>query len=411
MNSWYIKIVKIKKFKALLYNKDKVEINKVTSNIDDVSLEIKKEYREDKFNINFLLDTKLTSSHKDAQRFLKNWLDKDIIFEDNDEAYYLYEHCFIKNETPLKLLGIFVSIQLDEENQKDIFFHEKTLDGPYQNRLKLFSKCQCQLSPIYALYDDKNKILENDLDQLRKTQAFYEVENKFGIYKFWKIKDNNIVSSISNFFLNKKIYIADGHHRYQALRKLYQKNECNEGMFLLVNGAQKSVMLDAIHRGVKNISRDQIKFLEANIEKYFLLEKCKNLKELKLKISQKKSNIGWVNKENIYYCLSLNPEMIHLFKNKRTAINTSQEIFESIIFKLSFSTKTDAENQVLSYYKDENSLNRDVMNNNLQSGFIMNKVSMECLFTKAERGEVLPAKSTFFYPKILNGFALKKLKN
>jgi len=411
--------MEVNPFKALYFNQRLLSIEKVMADPSDI-IKIEKQkqlYKKSPFNVvRLLLGNKETAY---PRQLLEEWVEKKILLEASDPNFYLYQHCFKRNGILQRLIGIYASIPLSKKNQRKIFLHEKILKAPFKNRLKRFSECNCQLSPIYAIYKDEENKLDLVFKKMVQTKPFMYLKDKSlsGEYSVWKITGKSNHRAIKNFFADKNIYIADGHHRYQSLLNLNKINRCNNAMFFISNATQESVEIDPIHRAFIKLKPTQLESVEKKLKSYFLMTSCIDVDHLKKQVSIKKGNIGWIDKENGYQCLELKEGLDSIDEKTIESIkkfkNCSVVIFHKIIVELILKmndSEIEMQKNIL-YYCHDQVLNNDIKLAKVQTGFILNSICMDSLMQIAKNSYQLPQKSTFFYPKILNGIFLKKFKN
>lgn len=145
---------------------------------------------------------------------LTRWLDIRTLKHDPKPALYAYHQTYKLGGKTLVRKKFFARLRLEEFGQGSVFAHEQTFGGPKEDRLKLTAATRCNLSPIFGLYPDpENEVsgliedaIEHEPDQ---TGMLDGVENKL-----WVIDDLPTIKSIQVRLADKPIFIADGHHRY-----------------------------------------------------------------------------------------------------------------------------------------------------------------------------------------------------
>ena len=115
-------------------------------------------------------------------------------------------------------MGFFASIELQDFATGDIRPHEKTLDAPKEDRLKLMLACHAQLSPIFALYAEPKQTINRMLAvAVEGVTPFIEIELDNGDEcKLWRITDPAVIEKVQREMTEQTLLIADGHHRYEA---------------------------------------------------------------------------------------------------------------------------------------------------------------------------------------------------
>ncbi|MCB9855209.1 MAG: DUF1015 domain-containing protein [Phycisphaerales bacterium] len=142
------------------------------------------------------------------------WLDIRALVRDSRPGLYVYHQTYKLGSKTLTRKKFFARLRLEELGQGQIFAHEQTFGGPKEDRLKLTTATRCNVSPIFGLYPDEtneiSKLIDEAIEGEPDQQGMLDgVENKL-----WVIDDLPTIKSIQVRMADKPIFIADGHHRY-----------------------------------------------------------------------------------------------------------------------------------------------------------------------------------------------------
>ncbi len=103
-------------------------------------------------------------------------------------------------------------MKLEEFGKGAIFPHEGTLPKPGLDRLRLLQWCRANFNPIFSLYSDSLYMVDK---YLKTGEALFEVTYRDGVkHRLGKIEDMDIIKRICRAMEDKKLFLADGHHRY-----------------------------------------------------------------------------------------------------------------------------------------------------------------------------------------------------
>lgn len=155
---------------------------------------------------------------------LTSWLDIRTLARDESPAIYAYHQSYRLGGKTLTRKKFFARLRLAPFGTGHVFPHEQTFGGPKEDRLKLTSATRCNLSPIFGLYPDpRNEIsaaMEQAIDRKKPDQRgmLDGVENKL-----WALTDGEVIADIQAKMDDKAIFIADGHHRYGTALNYRQK--------------------------------------------------------------------------------------------------------------------------------------------------------------------------------------------
>jgi uncharacterized protein (DUF1015 family) len=158
------------------------------------------------------------NKYEQAGSIFREWLSKDVLLEDAKPALYFYEQEFKSGGKKTYRTGFFAALKLENPGKGDIKPHEKTLAKPKQDRLNLLREVKANISPIFGLFNDKNKRVVGFSKKIsRLAPTALAREKKTGVVnKLWKIDDEKTVKEVVAAVSKSSVFIADGHHRYET---------------------------------------------------------------------------------------------------------------------------------------------------------------------------------------------------
>jgi uncharacterized protein (DUF1015 family) len=163
-----------------------------------------------------------SNPYMQASNLLHSWQVNGILLKDDKPSLYFYEQIFEHNGLKITRRGFFALLKLDNNFVKQ---HEKTIDKYKTDRLDLLRITKTNTSPIFVLFEDKKHIIVNICaDISKKIPQAIARDHDGTFHKLWAITDKDIIHSILDYFGNKVVFIADGHHRYQTAC-IYRDNE------------------------------------------------------------------------------------------------------------------------------------------------------------------------------------------
>ena len=185
----------------------------ITEPYDKISNDLQRTYYERSEN-NFIrlnLPTG-TDPHNSAKKTLEEWRNNGTLKEDQSPFFYEYIEQFDLYGVKRKRIGLFAIVRLEDYGEKNIFRHERTLLNPKDDRLKMLRATQTDLEPILFLYDDVDMELMKIIGSADKENEsdFVDENGTRHILKRFESPE------ITTFFKQKKLVIADGHHRYES---------------------------------------------------------------------------------------------------------------------------------------------------------------------------------------------------
>ena len=265
-------------FKGLRYNEELVGniSNVVTPPYDVISPEEQANYYNiSEYNCIRLELSKEMAGDDDsnnkytrAAQTLQKWIDNRVLLEEENPCIYIYQQEFSLSSTERYIrTGFIALVRLEEFSKGIILPHENTLSKPKEDRLNLMRACGANFSQVFSLYDDENKDIAKVFEEYcSSNKPVISIEK--GIAgspeRVWAISDGDIIDKIKNIMADKKLFIADGHHRYEtalAYRdELREKNPNHTGnelynyvMMMLVDIDDPGLVVLPTHRMVSNI--------------------------------------------------------------------------------------------------------------------------------------------------------------
>ena len=438
-------------FRGLRYNINKIdELSHVTTPpYDVISSEAQQNfYDKNEYNIirlelgkDFNDDSASNNKYTRATSFLDTWIKDEILIQEDSPAIYVYDQKFSTPEGEVKTRrGLVVLVKLAEFSEGIVLPHEYTLSKAKVDRFNLMQATNSNISQIFSLYNDKTEVIQILNRHTTSNTPQIDYTNSDNIHEqLWILKDDQIISEVQNALLNKQLFIADGHHRYETAlnyrNKLSAENPEHTGnelynyvMMTLVDMNDPGLLVFPTHRVIKNVdsfdSKDFFKF----VSKFFHVDKVeydpnkdKNhiSNQIKAALEEKlldyKSFVFLDGIENAYYILTLN-DISFIENNIPHKAPAYREldvaILHSIILEQYF--KIDAENMAqqtnLSYTRNISEAFEWIESKVYQCAFFLNPTLVSQVKEVSLANEKMPQKSTYFYPKLTTGLVMNKFK-
>ena len=307
--------------------------------------------------------------------------------------------------------------------------HEFTLSKAKADRFNLMKATNCNFSQIYALYMDEEHTTLKTIDRLsdrKPDQKFTDSDHV--THKLWIITDEKVIEKLVNDFADRKLYIADGHHRYETA--LNYRNYCRENgiskegdpqdyqMMYLVDMQHPGLVVFPTHRMVRDLeSFDKDEVLKG-CEEYFDIKKFTSVgninSELSKQYKQGKKAFGFYCGKGEWYLLVLKDIEV-MAKVLPDLSEASQQLDVSVLHSLILEKtmgidKENMANQInLTYTKFFEEAIMKVDKGEFQCSFILNPTRVTEIRDVAAAGEKMPQKSTYFYPKMITGMVMNDL--
>lgn len=444
-------MVKVFPFKGITYNKKKVsKLDRVMAPPYDVISKEEQDHLYDLHDYNIIRlilgkdfpeDTEFNNKYVRAANFFEGLLRHEILIRDEKPCIYAYEQSFkVKGKTYARL-GFISLLRLEDLGKGKVFPHEETLPKPKADRLHLMLQTKSHFESVFSIFHDKNNRLYKILKKLTRRKPYIEARDKDNnIHRLWKIDKKGSIHKIMREMKEKWIFIADGHHRYEASLKLkdelkdrtqkfHEEEPYNHTLVFFTPIENKGLVILPIHRAIKLHSPlfDPILFTQ-ELSEHFEVEEItftgrseKKQKARFFKLMDKKGRnghtFGMFMGGNKFYLLTLKNENIvdeFITENKpRQWKHLDVTILHSLVIDrlLHIQRGTPESEQSITYFKDEDQTLQAVKNGQAQIAFFLNPTKIDEVVQIASKYEKMPPKSTFFYPKLLSGLVMNKIDN
>ncbi len=384
-------------------------------------------YAKSEFNAVRLELPKEENKYDAAAERLNTWLSTGVLQQELQEAIYPYHQTFTtKDGKTYTRKGFIARCRLYEFDKGVVLPHEKTLSGPKKDRLQLFIKTGANISPIFGLYADKEKLADQILDDFTSAHApFIDVIDYQDVRNcVWRCTDAAVIEQVTAALRDKQIFIADGHHRYETalnyrnLRMAENPNHTgnepyNFIMMFITNMFDEGLVVFPTHRLVHGLANFDLHDLLEHLSSYFNIQELTEKEQLQqFLVLHPHSAFGLVAKDKVFG--------IHLASDLDKAIpepmpkelkSLDVVLLHHLIIGKMLGISPDAQSLQtnLNYSKDVDEVFEKVQCGEAQLGFVMNPTSIQEVEAVSKIGEVLPQKSTFFYPKVLTGVVINRI--
>jgi uncharacterized protein (DUF1015 family) len=420
-------LVKIAPARGLYYNPQKVaDLSQVATPPYDVIMpEEAERYRERHlYNIIRLIlpaGEGGMDRYQEAAHYLQKWEKEGVLIRDEKPSLYPYQQIFDSPSGEVKKRNGFISlVKLEPLEEGNIIPHEETIPKTVEDRLNLMEACGANLSQVFTIYSDPAGEIEGQLADIWKSPPRYE------------FRDPHVIFEIGKGMRNKTLLIADGHHRYKTaliyrdrMRERYPaytaKSPFEYTMLYLTPIEGEGLLILPTHRLVfLREPFDSDGFYTA-LKKYFSLHVFtfddtggeKGARKNLFKALDKKSLVRYtfglyIGGEKRYILLTPS-EGVRISELLRGYPEVLQELDVTLVdgFILKELLKVEGDEVGLSKGRDE--ALAEVHQGRYGAAFLLNPPSIQQVKRVVEAGEVMPRKTTFFYPKVATGLVIYKI--
>jgi uncharacterized protein (DUF1015 family) len=162
-------------------------------------------------------DDEQNNRYTRAKQFLKTWLSEGLLFAEGEAALYVYHQQFESLGRTYTRRGFMARMRLSRFGEGQVFPHEETMSGPKIDRLMLTAVCRANLSQVFGLYPDPQGEVDRLLDEAIDGMTPLEAVDHLGVmHRLWVVNDVKTISAVSSAIGPRPLFIADGHHRYET---------------------------------------------------------------------------------------------------------------------------------------------------------------------------------------------------
>ncbi|HKN60675.1 MAG TPA: DUF1015 domain-containing protein [Candidatus Acidoferrales bacterium] len=457
-------MAEIQPFRAFRYNTDRVALKDVlTQPYDKISPAMQERYYAaspanliaiEKGKV-FEGDTPQNNVYTRAAAKLEEWIAEKILVRDAAPSVYIYsqEYFVPGGHSRRERIGFIALGRLEDYDAKIVFRHERTLSAPKADRMELLRHTRAQTGQLFMLYDDPTRRIEGLLEETAHKSAPLELRDEYEVlHRLWPVSDQAFARRIQKEMAEKKLVIADGHHRYETA--LNYRNECRAqsartkagktnpaaayefAMMTFINSHSKGLTILPTHRLVRNLADFNFERFRKAVGAFFdwysypfqnAEERAATYAEFQRDLegrSRERRSIG-IYPGGIYPGSDPASGAFYLFLLRRDAeletllpdLSEAQRQLDVVLLHrlildkgLGITAEAVTAEKNLSYEREMDAAIAAVDKGDAQLACLLNPVRVQQVMDIALGGDVLPQKSTDFYPKMLSGVAIYRVE-
>lgn len=423
-------MAEIKAFKGLRYTENAGKIEDLVCPPYDIISEDERQafLKNNPCNVIRLELPRGEDPYAQAGAILDKWLQDSILTCDMDEGLYIYELQFrsaVESGEEMSLKGLVCRVRIEDFKNNVVLPHEETLSKAKTDRFNLFQATNCNFSQIYSLFPDEKHVTRERMDRIcSATAPRYDFDDGLVTHRLWVVNDPVTIGAFCDDFTDRKLYIADGHHRYET--SINYRNYCREQdqynpgsdyvMMFLADMADEGLVVFPTHRLVRDLSNfDEASLIESSKAYFDISQITPDIVENELNTLAKegKKAFAFYTKENC--CLLVLRDkniMREIIPDQSDAYRfLDVSILHSLVLErlLGIDKENMANQKNLTYTRSFEEAVRSVDSGDSQCAFFLNPTAVSEIGEVAAAGEKMPQKSTYFYPKLTTGLVMNKM--
>lgn len=365
-----------------------------------------------------------------AAQLFREWLASGILKAEDVPAVYVYRQNFADpttgNPVPERM-ALLCLLKLEDYSTGRVLPHEKTMTGPKADRLELLRATEAQFEPIYGLYSDPDGAVQAFVGEYDDREIVIErVDNLIGSsHAVEKLTDSDAHAVLRELMADKQVVIADGHHRYETALS-YQREvraahpevsaetplPADYILIALTAFEDTGLLVLPTHRLVKNVPQNTLDALPDALRKTFTLTPS-SAETVEAEI------VAQAAEGTLAFGIVLPPGEVHLAVLNGLSVDPSLSAADRLPVTLlgclilenclGIDAAAVVSGANVSYTRELLEAVDAVKTGAAQAAFLLGRPTVDEIKAVSEAGDVMPQKSTFFYPKLLSGLVMRDL--
>ncbi|MFT3916873.1 MAG: DUF1015 domain-containing protein [Anaeromyxobacteraceae bacterium] len=373
-----------------------------------------------------------------ASGYLRSWLEEGVLRRDPSPAIYPLEQSFWSPDgRNLRRRGFIAAVRLHPFSDGIIVPHEKTLLAPKADRLENLKHLKADVSPLFGLYRDDGQATAKALDAATAGEPVAETDTEDGVHqRLFRTDDPALVAAFQDILAPRRIFIADGHHRYES-SLAYERwlDETTPGlpatgghhhvMMYLCPMNDPGLFMFATHRLLFGLEGFSLEALLPRLERFFRVEVIDE--DLR-----RPAGRAWAISKLAEHGGKASTFLMVTAADQRARLVTLRDdadladaglpasatlqaldvtVLHSIVLQglLGCSPEAQARQEHLTYVRDTGEAVNRVLSGEHQVGFLLNPTPMWQVEALGDAGETMPQKSTLFHPRLWSGLAIREI--
>ncbi len=372
-------------------------------------------------------DTGEGDRHRRAREHLERWLAEEILIRDPEPAVYPYLTTYRAGGETLSRMGFIALGELSEYAEGAVLPHERTHAGPKAERLRHLEATGADTGLIFMLTSDPAGELLRAAAPPQAPPLAVALDLKGELHQLWRITDRAAIARIQALMAERRLIIADGHHRYETALEYRRLHPGADFKLMAVFPLEApGITIFPTHRLLHNVEGFDAGALLAQAGRWFQIERGPVFSDpaaeagaltaaldarirsgaLALAMVAGADGPGWL--------LTLSPEVFDAVPWPPGTSRSWRRLAVSVLHEgllkpfVSITEEILRQQSCVDYTAEAAEAVALVRKGSYQAGFLIPATTPEELQAVVRAGELLPQKSTFFYPKLLDGLVFSR---
>ena len=367
-----------------------------------------------------------------ARRYFEEWERTGILVSEDRPTFYIHQQDYAWRRAERRVrTGLIGAVRLEDYRARVILPHEGTLPGPKADRLKLLQALPVNLEQIFCFYPGPAQPIRGLLERTFEDPPLYDFWDGEGVrHRLWALQEPKTVAEIHNAFQDRQLIIADGHHRYETALTFREEmrrvdsspspvKAYNYVMMTVVSIEDEGLTVLPTHRLVTRPRYQRPTEILQALEPYFHLERrliASTEPGIEKYLQEMEDRGGEGHVLGLYlggaefYLLTLKDKGLGREIVEPGYSQAFQELDLVILHRLVFRRLLELSDEaMIGFTHDEEFALEQVRTGRYAAAFFLNPTPVAQVVKVATVGERLPAKATYFYPKLPSGLVFFKV--
>jgi uncharacterized protein (DUF1015 family) len=386
-------------------------------------------YERSPYNVVRLELNRDPDRYESSARLLDRWLKEGILVRAERPTVYLYTQIFRHQGRPLCRDGFVVRFRLEEFSRRRVLPHEHTFAVFKEDRLRLLTATQTNISSVFGLYSGAHPELEMLRERLKRVAPAVTVTDELGIENQLRtIETAPEIAAIKKALEEPRVLIADGHHRYETALEYQRLRRAAENdpavprpydyiMMTLVACNDPGLVILPTHRVIQRLNREAMESFAARAAEFFDLERSTDREQFPARLADTGRGalgVALAGQSALYLVrLKANAAAANLGDAPPEVRDLDVSILHRIVFERIFGLGAEEMRSPdnVEYTIDASSALDKVASGRADGAFLINPPSIRDVERVSDAGVPMPEKSTYFYPKLLTGLLMNPLND
>jgi uncharacterized protein (DUF1015 family) len=385
-------------------------------------------YAQHPANVVRLILGREEDKYTQAARLFRDWLASGMLKAEDTPAMYVYRQTFsdpVTGQPVPERVGLVCLLKLEDYSTGRVLPHEKTLTGPKADRLDLLRATEAQFESIYGLFSDPDGSVRSFIQEYDDRETVIEsVDGVIGSsHKIERIADADAQAVLQELMADKAVFIADGHHRYETALN-YQREvraaspdtgetpqAADYILITLTAFEDEGLLVLPTYRLIRNVPPDKIAALPSVLAEHFTLSNSTSETieaEIAAQAVSGKTAFGVVLPPGSVQLAVLNADVAGSAVECLPVTLLGTRILDGC---LGIDAVMVAAGNHVSYTRSLSEAVQAVSKGDAQAAFLLGRPLVADVEEVSLAGDVMPQKSTFFFPKLLSGLVLRDLRD